>query len=260
MLFSNSAFIGVDCASGNSSYTLAALDEGLNLLAVSEGELDDVTAFAAGYESALLAINAPLSLNRGLVRAKMQKQMLTPHQVRGAEMRMAEYDLRERGIPVSGTPSTKALCAPWMQAGMALRRKLENMGFDAYPASEKSHQFLETHPHACYCVLAGAVPQTKPSIEGRLQRQLLLHESGVRIKDPMDFFEEITRFKMMKGIWPVEILYTPEQLDALAAAYVAWLAANKPDSLAYTGDEREGLIFLPGALKEKYEANGKITS
>ena len=27
-------------------------------------------------------------------------------------------------------------------------------------------------------------------LEGRLQRQLILHEQGVRIKNPTDFFEE----------------------------------------------------------------------
>lgn len=260
MLFSKSAFIGVDCTSGNSAFTLAALDDGLNLLAMSAGELDDVAAFAAGYESVYVAINAPLSLNRGLVRAKMKREMLTPHQVRGAEMRMAEYELREHGIAVTGTPSTKALCAPWMQSGMGLRQRLEKMGFGAYPAPERQRQFMETHPHACYCVFAGAIPQPKPSLEGRLQRQLLLHEAGVRIKDPMDFFEEITRYKMMKGLWPMEILYAPDQLDALVAAYIAWLAATKPDQVAFVGDEREGVIWLPASLKEKYEANGKITA
>jgi predicted RNase H-like nuclease len=69
----------------------------------------------------------------------------------------------------------------------------------------------------------------------------------------MDFFEEITRYKLIKGVWPMELLYLPEQLDALAAAYTAWLAVNKTERISTVGDEMEGLIVLPEKeLKEKY--------
>jgi predicted RNase H-like nuclease len=80
-----------------------------------------------------------------------------------------------------------------------------------------------------------------------------LYERGLGIKDPMDFFEEITRYKLIKGIWPTELLYAPEQLDALAAAYTAWLAVNKPEHISMIGDLKEGRIVLPEKeLKEKY--------
>ena len=143
--------------------------------------------------------------------------MLTPHQVRGAELRMAEFQLRERGITVTGTAANAALCPAWIQVGFELYRKLEKAGFKKYPEKDSPYQILETHPHACYCVMAGQVPLAKPSLEGRLQRQLILHERGLYVKDPMDFFEEITRYKLIKGVWPMELLYLPEQLDALAA-------------------------------------------
>jgi len=93
----------------------------------------------------------------------------------------------------------------------------------------------------------------KPSLEGKIQRQLLLYEKGVRLKDPMDFFEEITRHKMLKGVWPLELLYQPEQLDALVAAYIAWLAIHKPETITTVGNPKEGVIVLPVEhLKEKY--------
>ena len=211
MLFTDSLFIGIDPTSSNKSFTYAALDKHLNLIALSDGELDDVTAFAAGQQSATVAINAPANVNRGLVREKIKKEMLTPHKIRAAEYRLAEYQLRERGIAVSGTPASVGVCPAWMQVGFSLYRKLEKMGFKKYVSGEKeSHQIIETHPHACYCVLAGDVPLPKPTLEGKLQRQLLLYERGVHIKDPMDFFEEITRHKMIKGDWPLEMLYLPK--------------------------------------------------
>jgi type IV secretory pathway ATPase VirB11/archaellum biosynthesis ATPase len=140
-----------------------------------------------------------------------------------------------------------------VQAGFELYRKLEKMGFEKLFEEEAELQLLETHSHACYCVLAGSVPLSKQSLEGRLQRQLILYERGVRIKDPMDFFEEITRYKLSKGIWPTELLYSPEQLDALVAAYTAWLAVTKAENIIMIGDVKEGKIVLPEReLKEKY--------
>ena len=253
MFFTDSAFIGIDPTSGRKSFTYAALDRDLNLLALADGEMEDVTAFLAGQSSATVAVNAPAGVNRGLVREKMKKEMLTPHQVRGAELRMAEYELRQRGITVTGTAASVALCPAWIQVGFGLYRKMEKMGFKKYPEKDAAHQFLETHPHACYCVLAGQIPLAKPSLEGRMQRQLILYESGLRIKDPMDFFEEITRYKLAKGIWPMELLYLPEQLDALVAAYTAWVAVHKPEHTLSLGDAKEGMVVLPEKeLKEKY--------
>ena len=253
MLFTDSAFIGIDITSGRKSFTYAALDKDLNLLALADGEMDDVTAFLAGQSSATVAVNAPSGVNRGLVREMMKNEMLTPQKIRGVEFRLAEFELRLHGIAVKGTPATVPLCPAWVQAGFVFYRKLDKMGFKKFPEPETAYQFLETHSHACYCVLAGKIPLAKSSIEGRLQRQLILYERGLRIKDPMDLFEEITRYKIAKGIWPMDLLYLPEQLDALAAAYTAWAAVHKAEHISTIGDVKEGMIVLPEKeLKEKY--------
>jgi len=253
MFFPDSTFIGIDPTSGHKSFTYAALDKDLNLLALAGGEMEDVTAFVAGQQSATVAVNAPAGVNLGLVREKLKRTMSAPHQIRGAEFRVAEFELRERGISVSGTPASVGASPAWMQLGFELYRKLEEFGFKKYPAGKAPYQMLETHPHACFCVLAGGVPLSKPSLEGKLQRQLILYERGLRIKDPMEFFEEITRYKMTKGIWPTELLYPPEQLDALVAAFTAWLTVHRQEHTRSVGDEQEGLIVLPEKeLKEKY--------
>jgi hypothetical protein len=253
MLFTDSVFVGIDPTYGRKSFTYAGLDKDLNLLSLGDGEMEDVTAFLAGQKSATVAVNAPAGVNRGLVREKLKREMLTPHQIRGADLRLAEYELRERGIAVSGTPSNATLCPAWMQLGFELYRKLEKLGFRRYPDPDSAYQVLETHPHACFCVMAGSVPLSKPSLEGRIQRQLILVDKGARLKDPMDFFEEITRYKLAKGIWPTELLYLPEQLDALAAAFTAWCVGNKPEVVTLVGDVSEGLVVLPvHELKERY--------
>lgn len=253
MFFTDPIFAGIDPTSSRKAFTYAALDRGLNLLALAEGEMEEVLTFLAGQQSATVAVNAPAGVNRGIVRAKMKKEMLTPHQIRGAEVRMAEFILRGHGIAVSGTPARIAACPAWVQVGFELYRKLGKLGFVKFPKKDSPYQLLETQPHAAFCVLLGGAPLSKPTLEGRLQRQLILYEQGLRIKDPMDFFEEITRHKMMKGLWPVELLYQPGQLDALVAAFTAWRAVHKPEQAASIGDEKEGLIVLPEReLKEKY--------
>lgn len=254
MFFNDSVYVGIEPASGQKEFTYAALDSDLNLLALADADIDDLAAFLGGQRAAVAAVDAPSQVNAGLLRRKLESQSLTGgHALRGMDMRLAEYDLRARGISVSGTPGREEACPAWMQAGLALYRKLWKMGFQPYRTQGATHQSLETNAHACFCVLLEQTPFPKPTLEGRLQRQLVLYERGMRIKDPMDFFEEITRFKLKRGILPLHLVYPPEHLDALAAAYTAWLAAHKPEEVLALGDAREGQVILPvRELKEKY--------
>jgi len=253
MLFTDLVCIGIDTTGGQKGFTYAALDRDLSIIALADGELDEVTAFLGGQNSAMVAVNAPSHVNTGLVRKNLEKKSLTPHQVRGFDLRVAEYELREHGISISGTGSMEMLCPNWVQAGFALYKRLSKLGYNPYPDKGESHQWLETHPHACFCVLLGHSPLPKPTLEGRIQRELILFEQGVRIKDPMIFYEEITRHKLMNGVLPLELIHTPEQLDALVAAFVAWWVTVKHGGITRVGNKQEGIITLPnGSLKEKY--------
>jgi predicted nuclease with RNAse H fold len=247
MLFTPVTYIGIDPSGGRSPYTYAALDSDQKLLALGAGELDDMLAFVGGQQAAYVAVNAPSGPNLGLVRKKLEKESLTPGHPRRVEMRLAEYELRERGINVSPTPARRELCAAWAQMGFALYQRLEKAGYKAYPAKDASHQWLETHPHAVFCALLDRAPLPKPTLEGRLQRQLALHKQGLGIKDPMEFFEEITRHRLLGGILPMEMIYLPEELDAIAAALVASLAAGGAEQVESIGAKEEGLIVLPKA-------------
>jgi hypothetical protein len=104
---------------------------------------------------------------------------------------------------------------------------------------------LESHPEAFYHASIGRSPLPKPTLEGRLQRQLVLHERGVRIRDPMLFYEEVTRHRLLQGVLPVEMVLQTDELDALAAALTAWLVAHQPESIAWVGDPAEGTIAVP---------------
>ena len=253
MLFSKTTFIGIDPSGGRHPFTYAALDEDCQLVALAAGEIEEVLAFLGGQQATRVAVNAPHGPNKGLVRKKLEKQSLTPGHLRGADMRLTEYELRERGISVSPTSSRPESCAAWMQIGFDFYRRLEGMAFKAFPSENATHQWLETHPHAAFCALLGQLPLPKPTLEGRLQRQLVLYEQDMGIKDPMEFFEEITRHRMLKGILPMEFIYNAEELDAMVAAFTAYLAANQPGQVVWVGDKQEGQIALPvSGLKENY--------
>jgi hypothetical protein len=117
-----------------------------------------------------------------------------------------------------------------------LKKKVVQQGLKPY-AQSASKQFFETDAQDTFRALIGNAPLLRRTFEGRVQRALILYEQGVRIKDPMDFFEEITRHHMLSGVFPNELLNSTHELDALAAAYVAWLAVNEAGQIEMTANK-----------------------
>lgn len=252
MTIKSLATIGIDPTAGRHPFTYAVFDQDFQLVTLAAVELEELLDFLKSRPEALVAVNAPSRLSQGLVRQRLVDQNAAPGQLRGTDMRLVEHDLRERGISVSPTPSRLEFCAAWTQMGFDLYRRLDALGFKPYP-SRTEKVYLETHPHAAFCVLLGQVPLPKPTLEGRLQRQLALHALGAGINDPMGFFEEITRHKLLRGTLPMEFIYTAEELDALAAACTAWVVANRPGEFSIWGNKQEGQVVLPeGELLERY--------
>ena len=255
MFFSNSTFLGIDPTAGHKPFTYAALDSHLRLLALGHGSLEEVLAFTAGQNQALAAVCAPRRPNQHLMQRPAVRETLSlpPKPGRWGNFRLSEYQLRQHHISTYKTPATEQECPTWMQMGFSLYHRLESLGYQSYPADKGSLQWLEVYPHACFCVLLGQAPLPKNTIEGRIQRQLALYQEKLEIPDPMRLFEEITRHRLLQGILPLDHLYTQGELDALVAAYTAWLAATHPERTTRLGDPEESLVILPAAeLKRVY--------
>lgn len=257
MLFSGATYLGIDPTAGQRPFVYAALDGERRLLALGQGGMDEVLAFAAGQRQAFVAVSAPRRPNLGLMGREEVRRDLSPppRQGRWLDLRLAEYQLRQHNLTVPQTAAEAQRCPRWMQMGFTLFQRLESLGYSPCPADGQERQSLEVYPYACFAALLGHTPFPKHTLEGRLQRQLVLHEQGVNVPDPMRFFEEITRHKLLKGILPTEALYTPEELDALAAAYTAWAVAYRPQDSLFLGDPDEGQIVLPVALLKQRYAN-----
>ena len=126
-----------------------------------------------------------------------------------------------------------------------IRKRLMEAGIKPYLSNNASKQWVETNPMECFRSLSGQTPQSQRTLGGLIQRALILHDEGLQIKDPMEFFEEITRHHLMAGVMPMELLYSASELDALAAAYITWLLINKPVQVDLTKNRGEGMILIP---------------
>jgi hypothetical protein len=255
-LFSKATLIGIDPTAGEKPFAYAALDQDLRLLALGTGSVDEVLAFTAGQRQAVVAICSPRQPNLGVMAKREVRQNLSPMPSSGRwlNFRLADFLLRQHHITIPQTPSNVEACPQWMRNGFQLYQRLAELGYALYPSEQAERQMLEVYPHAAFSVLLGVLPFQKNTLEGRIQRQLILHEQRLQVPDPMRVFEEITRHRLLKGMLALDDLLLPGELDALVGAYTAWKAAIHPDQVILLGDEEEGQIILPAALKEIYYA------
>ena len=246
LTMSPTVYIGIDSIPGSPPFALAALDGERRLVALSQGPLAEMVAYTAGQTEAVVAINAPPRPNQGLVARQdtLLELEKSPSLLRQHNLRLAEVILRQKGLAVPRTPADPAHCMGWMRRGFELHAQLQAMGYAAYPADAPRY-WIETQANACFQTLLGVPPFTAGTLEGRLQRQLVLRDQHLPVPDPMDFFEEVTRHKLLHSILPTEKIHPQCELNALIAAQIAWLAANKPERLLSYGDPAEGIIYLP---------------
>jgi hypothetical protein len=263
MLFTNITYIGIDPTTGTTPFTYSAVDSDLRLLVLGQADMDEVLAFVAGQKAAFVAVCAPRRPNQGKMSEPKVRDALSPQPNPGrwTNFRIAEYLLRQANINIHQTCADKSECPNWMQMGFKLYSRLEKIGYKDYQSSNSEHQMIEVYPHASFTCLLGIIPFAKHSLEGRLQRQLILHEQGINLPDPMRFFEEITRHRLLCGILPDEELSTPSELDALSASLTAWMAVNKPGKSCLVGDAEEGQILLPTtSLQGKYNKQCHVSN
>lgn len=255
MFFSNTTYLGIDPTAGDKPLTYVALDQERSLLAIGQGDMEEVLAFVAGQRSAVVGVCAPRSPNQGLMdRAEVRDRLSPPPRPgRWRNFRMVEYLMRQHNIYMPQTSAQAEDCPRWMQQGFTLFQRLKNLNYRNYPDKDAAHQVLEVYPHASFSVLLEILPLSKHTLEGRIQRQLILYRCDLAIPDPMYIFEEITRHRLLKGMLPIDDLYQVEELDAMVAAYTAWMAGNQADQVSFIGDPLEGEVILPVAeIQSRY--------
>jgi hypothetical protein len=133
---------------------------------------------------------------------------------------------------VINKPSSKIA----QRAYMDFKNQIAQADFQSFSKKDHPKHWIETTAQDCYREWLGQNPLPRRTLEGRLQRALILYEQALRIEDPMEIFEEITRYKLIKGVFRLENVYSSKELDALAAAYLAWMSVNRPERIVATGE------------------------
>jgi hypothetical protein len=133
---------------------------------------------------------------------------------------------------VINKPSSKIAQSTYVD----FKNQIAQAGFKSISEKNSIRQSFETNAQDCFRGWLGQNPLPRRTLEGRLQRALVLYEQALRIEDPMEIFEEITRYKLIKGVFQLENVYSSKELDALAAAYLAWMIANRPERIVVQGE------------------------
>lgn len=241
------AFIGIDPTSGVRSMTCAILTDRLKIDTLVTASFDELTqVIIPRYTQAVCAINSPAGPNRSLLADPSYREQvgLNPNRDNYSDYRVCEYELRRRGVYVGYTPSDYERVPVSVQEGWALYERLQGRGYVVYPHAGPL-RLLETNAQAIFTLLVKKHPYTKNSLEGLLQRQLILHEEGLDVPDPIYTLQEWTRHRLLTGTVNMTDVLNPAQLDALASAYVAYLVDREPGRVTTVGDEAEGEIVLP---------------
>lgn len=257
MLFSDVAYMGIDPTAGRRPINYAVIDKRKQILALDQGDIESVLAYVAGLENVIVAIAAPQSPNMGLMSKPEIRRVnnLRPEGKTWVKWRVCEFILRRRNIRLYNTPADANQAHGWIRNGFLLFRRLSEMSFQPYLLGEEpaGHTFLEVNPHACFSVLLEHRPLLKRTLEGRMQRQLVLYQEGLDLYNPIRVLEEMTRHHLLTGNLPLDGLCEADELDALVAAYTAFLVGEEPRQVNQVGEQSEGLITLPIAeLKDFY--------
>ncbi len=244
-------FIGVEIIHSagrlRRAFGYAALDADRELLAIGRGDQEEILAYIGGQGRAHVAVNAPRQPNTGAVNQSRTYQDGLPFAdpIEPLDIRCCEFLLQQEGFKIEATPGAPKACPRWVRRGFRLYQRLAEFGYAPYPNEGGPHHSLETQADAIFWRLLRGKAPLPESLEGRLQRQLILFEHQLPIPDAMDFFLEITRYKLMQGDLPDQDIYSFEELNALAAAWIAWQAAHQPEQIDLLGDREEGQIALP---------------
>jgi predicted nuclease with RNAse H fold len=247
-------FIGIDATVGKRPATIAILNTALRILHCGDVSTTDLVDVIAEYPNAVCGVDAPIEHSRSLLadRSIRQRFGLDPKLKNYNTYRVCEYELRRRGIHSYKTPVERQKAPSWMQESWRLYDRLHEAGFVIYP-NIGSRVMFETYPHAAYTMLLKHRPFAKDTLEGRIQRQLILYKEGVEVSDPMLVFEEWTRHQFLTGQLRTDNLFDHDALDALAAAYTAFLVYREPQNVTAIGESLDGQIVVPVPSRDLLE-------
>lgn len=183
--------------------------------------------WVAAHRPAVVAIDAPQWFNRRLLPE--------------SRLRVCDWELRRRGLPLYQVPARGEELPPWMAVGFALYRGLQRRGFErpedgGLPASfGRAPAVLEVSPHASFEALLREARVTQAVVaDRRLPRKTTGEGALLRLR--------LLRLARLEWDWWTRYL-DHDAIDALGAAATAWRYLQ--GTAGSVGDAAEGLLWLP---------------
>jgi hypothetical protein len=227
-LSSDTAFMGIDLTNQRKSFTCAVLDSARSIIFCGPVTRMEWQALLGKSQNVIAAVNSSLTLNLGyMADAEYRQQLLCA------------------GLTPTRTPKDVSHFSASLQKAFKFASELGMNGFQFWPFPNSRYQMVETVADAAYWALLGVKPFAPNTLEGRIQRQLALQSQYLPVADAMEFFEEITRHRLLTGKLPDEKILSAPTLNALVAAFTAWIIVNRPAEYARIGEPDEGVILLP---------------
>ena len=205
-------FLGIDLASAEAKPSAClGLDNQLNLIYFGflNGDLD-IQQVVNKYEFELIAIDAPLSLPKGLC---CLEESCSCQPRAGVKGRNCERELARLGIPCYFT-TKKSIIKAMVYRGIRLKTELEAMGYEV----------IEVYPYASKLRLFGRNIPKKTTPAG------------------LAFLRQHTS-QLLPNIAPYVHGVNHDMCDAAIAAYTAFLCTRGKTELC--GEPEEGTICLP---------------
>jgi hypothetical protein len=242
----DTCFAGIDVNSRPPYYTIIALTAARTILLDVSGNWEEIRTCLEPFNQITIAINSPIEANNGFLSLSHR---IKHKPGKWPDIRLIEFDLEEYGAPIYHTPKKKSNLLAGQKYGFSLVAALNQTGFSEY-GENTLKSYVEVPSETAFWSI-----ERKPLFEdisfiGRIQRQLLLLDLGLQVPDPMDFFEELTRFKLQTGNVPLEMVYELPRLNAFINAYTALQIQENPSGIAKLGYPQEGFIYLPFCLPD----------
>jgi hypothetical protein len=248
------SFAGIYLNRRRDQYLVCTVDQGLATAVLGAKSAVEFLDWLSESHPRCLAIAGPTQLGKGMLSDPTNRAR-HGFNARGkswSNWRVCEAVLRGRGMNLRRTPELDENVPGWLARTLQLKEKLHWLGYGV-TTEEDSLKLIEVNPYAGFATMLKRNPLSRNSLEGRLQRQLVLYLEGLDLYNPLDVLEEITRFHLLQGSIPQEGLHTAEQLDCLCAAFTAQMLMTQPDKILQVGDVEDGLITLPvTALLDRY--------
>lgn len=224
------------------STVVAAINKDMEIIMLKEMEDDELIKYVKDIKEAIIAIDAPLGLNLGLMDDESYRRKIGVAPGVHYNKKVSEYELARRGLNVFSTPGKIRDIKGWkrwMKKGLELYKKLKDLGYEKI--NEKNYcqlkkGMIEVFPHASFITLSGRKLESKAKDKGQKERIKLLEDLGFNRVGNI-----ITGTKSEKA----------DKIDALVAAYTA-LAIYK-NKATFLGDVKEGQIAVPvSKIEESY--------